>query len=151
MITETSTNLTTLEKALSRDQMPYEVKALDNDQFLKVRETLTRIGISKTGENTLWQSCHLLHKKGRYYICHFKHMFILDGKAEKTNLTENDMLRLSYVVYLLKSWGLVVPLDKVDETSKVSIRIIHHSDKDNWILQPKYNKPTLVKKEETHD
>lgn len=117
-----------------------EVVLEEPDDFLKVRETLTRIGVASRKENKLFQSCHILHKQGRYFIVHFKELFLLDGK--KSNLEDNDLLRRNTIATLLADWGLVKIVDK----SKVSecapmrqIKIIPFKDKDKWELCPKYN------------
>lgn len=117
-----------------------EVILEEPDDFLKVRETLTRIGVASRKENKLFQSCHILHKQGRYFIVHFKELFLLDGK--KSNLEDNDLLRRNTIATLLADWGLVKIVDK----SKVSecapmrqIKIIPFKDKDKWELCPKYN------------
>jgi hypothetical protein len=117
-----------------------EVTLNEPDDFLKVRETLTRIGVASRKENKLFQSCHILHKQGRYFIVHFKELFLLDGK--KSNLEENDILRRNSIATLLGDWGLIKILDK----SKVSecaplrqIKIISHKEKNDWELVPKYN------------
>lgn len=118
-----------------------EVSLSVPDDFLKIKETLTRIGISSKKErNTLYQSCHILHKQGRYFIVHFKELFMLDGKP--SNFTENDRDRRNTIITLLSDWGL---LDIVDESaieSKVSLRtikIISHRDKKDWNLEAKYS------------
>ena len=117
-----------------------EVTLNEPDDFLKVRETLTRIGVASRKDNKLFQSCHILHKQGRYFIVHFKELFLLDGK--KSNLEENDLLRRNSIVQLLSDWGLV----QIDDKSKVAecaplrqIKIISHKEKDEWELCPKYN------------
>jgi hypothetical protein len=117
-----------------------EVILEEPDDFLKVRETLTRIGVASRKENKLFQSCHILHKQGRYFIVHFKELFLLDGK--KSNLEDNDLLRRNTIATLLADWVLVKIVDK----SKVSecapmrqIKIIPFKDKDKWELCPKYN------------
>ena len=117
-----------------------EVILEEPDDFLKVRETLTRIGVASRKENKLFQSCHILHKQGRYFIVHFKELFLLDGK--KSNLEDNDLLRRNTIATLLADWGLVKIVDK----SKASecapmrqIKIIPFKDKDKWELCPKYN------------
>ena len=94
-----------LNKIVGEGNEPIEIEALDNDQFLKVRETLSRIGIATTqeGENVLWQSCNLLSKKGKYYIVHFKHMFLLDGAFKTTQLTDDDIKRTKYIASLLEA------------------------------------------------
>jgi len=117
-----------------------EITLNEPDDFLKVRETLTRIGVASRKENKLYQSCHILHKQGRYFIVHFKELFLLDGK--KSNLEENDILRRNTIAVLLSDWGLV----RIEDKSKVEkcaplrqIKIISHKDKHNWELCPKYN------------
>ena len=119
-----------------------EVSLREPDDFLKIKETLTRIGVSsKRDENTLFQSCHILHKQGRYFIVHFKELFLLDGKP--SNLTENDIERRNTITDLLSDWGL---LDIIDE-NKIKrnfaplkqIKIISHKEKRNWNLESKYS------------
>jgi hypothetical protein len=119
-----------------------EVSLREPDDFLKIKETLTRIGVSsKREENILFQSCHILHKQGRYFIVHFKELFLLDGKP--SNLTENDIQRRNTITDLLSDWGL---LDIIDE-SKIKgqyaplkqIKIISHRDKSQWRLESKYS------------
>lgn len=117
-----------------------EVTLNEPDDFLKVRETLTRMGVASRKENKLFQSCHILHKQGRYFIVHFKELFLLDGK--KSNLEENDMLRRNTITQLLSDWGLIQILDKsqVNECAPLrQIKIISHKDKHDWELCPKYN------------
>ena len=117
-----------------------EIVLTEPDDFLKVRETLTRIGVSSRRDNTLYQSCHILHKQGRYFIVHFKELFMLDGK--KSNLEENDIMRRNTIAILLQDWGLVDIQNKdmvKDSAPMRQIKIISHKDKVNWNLQPKYN------------
>jgi hypothetical protein len=117
-----------------------EIVLTEPDDFLKVRETLTRIGVSSRRDNTLYQSCHILHKQGRYFIVHFKELFLLDGK--KSNLEENDIMRRNTIAILLQDWGLIDIENKnmVKEFAPMrQIKIISHKDKTNWNLQPKYN------------
>lgn len=117
-----------------------EIVLTEPDDFLKVRETLTRIGVSSRRDNTLYQSCHILHKQGRYFIVHFKELFLLDGK--KSNLEENDIMRRNTIAILLQDWGLVDIQNKdmvKDSAPMRQIKIISHKDKINWNLQPKYN------------
>ena len=118
-----------------------EVKLNDQDDFLKVRETLTRIGVSSRKERILYQSCHILHKQGRYYIVHFKELFALDGKP--SNISENDIQRRNAIANLLSEWGLVTILNpKIMENNIAplhQIKIISHKEKDEWNLVPKYN------------
>lgn len=122
------------------DLKPVEIQALDNNQFLKVKETLTRIGIATKLDNqdVLWQSCHLLCKKGKYYIVHFKHMFILDGKFDNTQLTDDDNNRTKYIASLLESWGLIKIVDQDFKYEKTNLKVIHFNEKENWILKQKY-------------
>lgn len=117
-----------------------EVTLHEPDDFLKVRETLTRIGVASRKDNKLFQSCHILHKQGRYFIVHFKELFLLDGK--KSNLEENDTLRRNTIATLLSDWGLVSIVDRatVAECAPIrQIKIISHKDKHLWELCPKYN------------
>jgi hypothetical protein len=117
-----------------------EVTLNEPDDFLKVRETLTRIGVASRKENTLFQSCHILHKQGRYFIVHFKELFLLDGK--KSNLEENDIARRNTIATLMSDWGLV-SIDNKDDAHPLApmrqIKIIPFKEKNNWTLQPKYN------------
>ena len=115
-----------------------EVTLPDEEAFLKIKETLTRIGISSRKENKLWQSCHILHKRGKYYIVHFKELFALDGK--NTNLSENDIARRNTIVNLLNDWGLIEVLGKTEPAAPLSqIKVISYKEKSNWILETKYN------------
>lgn len=117
-----------------------EISLIEPDDFLKVRETLTRIGVASRKENKLFQSCHILHKQGRYFIVHFKELFLLDGK--KSNLEENDILRRNTIATLLSDWGLVKIIDKTKTENCApmrQIKIISHREKDEWELCPKYN------------
>ena len=117
-----------------------EVTLKEPDDFLKVRETLTRIGVASRKENTLYQSCHILHKQGRYFIVHFKELFLLDGKP--SNLMENDLQRRNTIITLLSDWGLIDVVNKEqaqDIAPLRQIKIISHRDKDQWNLMPKYN------------
>ena len=117
-----------------------EVTLAEPDDFLKVRETLTRIGVASRKENKLFQSCHILHKQGRYFIVHFKELFLLDGK--KSNLEESDVQRRNTIATLLQDWGLVELQNKEvaqDCAPMRQIKIIGYKDKDNWELCPKYN------------
>lgn len=116
-----------------------EVTLSQPDDFLKVRETLTRIGVASRKDNKLYQSCHILHKQGRYFIVHFKELFLLDGK--KANLEENDLERRNTIATLLSDWGLVDI--QITEDLKCAplrqIKILPFKEKDNWELCPKYN------------
>jgi len=118
-----------------------EVGLNEPDDFLKIKETLTRIGVASNREtNTLYQSCHILHKQGRYFIVHFKELFMLDGK--NSNLTKNDLARRNTIATLLSDWGLlnvVNPEKASNQTSLRFIKIISHKEKLNWDLQSKYS------------
>ncbi len=117
-----------------------EVTLSEPDDFLKVRETLTRIGVASRKENKLFQSCHILHKQGRYFIVHFKELFMLDGK--KSNLEVSDVQRRNTIATLLQDWGLVEIQNKEvaeDCAPMRQIKIIGFKDKDQWELCPKYN------------
>lgn len=118
-----------------------EVKLGEEDDFLKVRETLTRIGIASRKDNTLYQSCHILHKQGKFYIVHFKEMFAIDGKP--TNFSDEDMGRRNTIANLLQDWGLLKIVDK-EQSENIrapmnQIKIISHKEKNEWNLTPKYN------------
>jgi hypothetical protein len=119
-----------------------EVTLTEADDFLKVRETLTRIGVASKKDKTLFQSCHILHKQGKYYIVHFKELFALDGKP--TDLTENDLSRRNAITKLLQDWGLIkVVISSQIETPEPifisQIKILSHKEKNEWQLVPKYN------------
>ena len=118
-----------------------EVSLNEPDDFLKIKETLTRIGVaSRRDENTLYQSCHILHKQGRYFITHFKELFLLDGKP--SNLTENDLSRRNTITELLSDWGLltIINPDTMDGFAPLKqIKIISHREKNEWILESKYS------------
>ena len=115
-----------------------EVVLKEPDDFLKVRETLSRMGVASRREKILWQSAHILHKKGRYYIAHFKELFALDGK--ETNISENDIARRNTIANLLSDWGLVEVKGDSTPTAPLSqIKIISFKEKDEWILETKYN------------
>ena len=119
-----------------------EVKIKEPDDFLKIRETLTRIGVASRKERKIYQSCHILHKQGRYYIVHFKELFALDGK--ETNLSENDIARRNTIANLLSDWGLVEVKGDSTPTAPLSqIKIISFKEKDEWILETKYNRTTI--------
>ena len=128
-----------VEISWSPEQM-VEVTLRQPDDFLKVRETLTRIGVASRKEKKLFQSCHILHKKGKYYIVHFKELFALDGKH--SNLTTNDVQRRNRITKLLSDWGLVVMVDESsgeDIAPLNQIKVISFRDKKEWILESKYN------------
>ena len=117
-----------------------EVLLSEPDDFLKVRETLTRIGVASRKEKKLYQSCHILHKQGKYYIVHFKELFALDGK--KANLSVNDVQRRNRIIQLLSDWGLITIKDAelaTDIAPLNQIKVISYKDKTNWILETKYN------------
>ena len=119
-----------------------EVTLGEKDDFLKVRETLTRIGVASKKDRILYQSCHILHKQGKYYIVHFKELFALDGKP--TDLSENDLSRRNAIAQLLEDWGLVKMVNRkqVENPPPIflsQIKILSHKDKDDWDLVPKYN------------
>ena len=120
--------------------MMLEVTLNEPDDFLKVRETLTRIGVASRKDRKLYQSCHILHKQGRYFIVHFKELFLLDGK--KSNLEENDVARRNTVATLMSDWGLIEVVNpaKMELIAPLrQIKIISFRDKDQWELCPKYN------------
>ena len=129
-----------MEKTInwSQDQM-LEVGLKEPDDFLKVRETLSRIGVASRKERKLYQSCHILHKQGKYYIVHFKELFALDGKD--TNLSENDIARRNTITNLLTDWGLVdvVGTSKVEAAPLSQIKVISFKEKNDWKLETKYN------------
>jgi len=118
-----------------------EIKLTEDENFLKVRETLTRIGVASRKDQTLYQSCHILHKQGRYYIVHFKQLFALDGKD--TDFSDDDNARLNTIASLLAEWGLVEIVDPAKITEPRAplsqIKIISHKDKANWQLVAKYS------------
>ena len=122
----------------SPDKM-IEILLSEPDDFLKVRETLTRIGVASRKEKKLYQSCHILHKQGKYFIVHFKELFALDGK--KANLSVNDVQRRNRIIQLLSDWGLITTI--TDETLDIAplnqIKVISYKDKGNWTLETKYN------------
>lgn len=117
-----------------------EVELVGDDSFLKIKETLTRIGIASKKENTLYQSCHILHKRGRYSILHFKELFMLDGKT--SDFTDEDKSRRNAITNLLDQWGLIKVIDKSDIDSFVSpnlnIKVLPHKEKVDWNLVSKY-------------
>ena len=118
-----------------------EVKLGEEDDFLKVRETLTRIGIASRKDSTLYQSCHILHKQGKFYIVHFKEMFALDGKP--SNFSDEDKGRRNTIANLLQDWGLLKIVDE-KQSNEVrapmnQIKILSHKEKNEWLLTPKYN------------
>ena len=133
----------------SQDKM-IEVKLNEPDDFLKVRETLTRIGVASRKEKKLYQSCHILHKQGKYFIVHFKELFALDGKF--ANLTNNDVQRRNRITRLLSDWGLisVVKEDSIQDIAPLNqIKVLPYKDKHEWTLEQKYNIGKKTKVEET--
>ena len=124
-----------------------ECTLAEPDDFLKIRETLTRIGVASRKDKTLFQSCHILHKQGRYYIVHFKELFALDGKP--TNLSQNDIERRNTIAGLLEDWNLVEILGMNEPKAPLSqIKIISYKEKEEWTLETKYN---IGKKREDYD
>ena len=115
-----------------------EVVLKEPDDFLKIRETLSRIGVASRKEKKLYQSCHILHKQGKYFIVHFKELFALDGK--NTNLSENDIARRNTIVNLLNDWGLVDVMGQAEPAAPLSqIKVISFKEKSEWLLETKYN------------
>ena len=124
-------------RSWTQEQM-LEVSLKEPDDFLKIRETLSRIGVASRRERKLYQSCHILHKQGRYYIVHFKELFALDCK--ETNLSDNDIARRNSIAKLLNDWGLVEIIGNTDMVAPLSqIKIISFKEKNEWILETKYN------------
>jgi len=127
-----------------------EVELAEKNDFLKVRETLTRIGVAAKNQNVLYQSCHILHKQGKYYIVHFKELFELDGKP--SNMSENDVARRNTIANLMEEWGLVKLVNKSKSAQPVAplsqIKILPHKEKNDWQLVAKYN---IGKKKATVD
>ena len=137
------------EVSWSPDNM-IEVTLREPDDFLKVRETLTRIGVASRKEKKLYQSCHILHKQGKYFIVHFKELFALDGKT--ANLTQNDVARRNRITQLLCDWGLVNRVDEdtpLDVAPLNQIKVLAYSEKGDWVLETKYNIGKKRKVEET--
>ena len=118
-----------------------EVRLKNPEDFLKIRETLTRIGVASRKDQTLYQSCNILHKQRRYFIVHFKELFALDGKP--TNFDDDDLKRRNTIVNLLAEWGLIELVDPDATTDNVApisqIKVLSHKEKDDWILQAKYS------------
>ena len=126
-----------------------EITLNDPDDFLKVRETLTRIGVASRKEKKIYQSCHILHKHGRYYIVHFKELFALDGKH--ANLTQNDVQRRNRIIQLLSDWGLITIMNvsKITDIAPLNqIKVLAYKEKHEWILETKYN---IGKKKKTEE
>ena len=119
-------------------EMMLEVGLKEPDDFLKVRETLSRIGVASLKEKKLYQSCHILHKQGRYFIVHFKELFALDGKS--TNMVSNDINRRNTIANLLQDWGLINVISELGEVAPLSqIKVLSYSEKGDWTLETKYN------------
>ena len=115
-----------------------EVKLKEPDDFLKIRETLTRIGVASRKERKIYQSCHILHKQGRYFIVHFKELFALDGK--QSSISANDIERRNTISQLLSDWGLVELVNPVENKAPLSqIKVLPFKEKSEWVLEPKYN------------
>tara|TARA_B100000131_G_scaffold127430_1_gene124430 strand:+ start:577 stop:996 length:420 start_codon:yes stop_codon:yes gene_type:complete len=132
--------MSAIEEVLWTAESMVEVGLKEPDDFLKVRETLTRIGVASRKEKKLYQSCHILHKQGRYYIVHFKELFALDGK--KANLSINDVQRRNRIVQLLSDWGLVSINAKeviADVAPLSQIKVLAYKEKGDWTLESKYN------------
>ena len=140
------------EVSWTQEQM-LEVSLKEPDDFLKVRETLSRIGVASRKERKLYQSCHILHKQGRYYLVHFKELFALDGKH--ANLTINDVQRRNRIAQLLADWGLIsiVNVETIQDIAPLNqIKVLAYKDKGDWILETKYNIGSKKKKvEETEE
>ena len=140
--------ITEPEVKWSTDQM-IEITLNEPDDFLKVRETLTRIGVASRKEKKIYQSCHILHKQGRYYIVHFKELFALDGKH--ANLTQNDVQRRNRIIQLLSDWGLITIMNvsKITDIAPLNqIKVLAYKEKHEWILETKYN---IGKKKKTEE
>ncbi len=123
------------------DGLGVEITLKTKEDFLKVKETLTRIGISSRTDKKLWQSCHILHKRGKYAIMHFKEMFVLDGLS--SDISDEDLGRRNVIVKLLVEWGLIVPVDEEEYKEPMiplsKLKIISHKEKGDWQLIPKYH------------
>jgi len=140
--------ITEPEVKWATDQM-IEITLNEPDDFLKVRETLTRIGVASRKEKKIYQSCHILHKQGRYYIVHFKELFALDGKH--ANLTQNDVQRRNRIIQLLSDWGLltIMNVSKITDIAPLNqIKVLAYKEKHEWILETKYN---IGKKKKTEE
>ena len=140
--------ITEPEVKWSTDQM-IEITLNEPDDFLKVRETLTRIGVASRKEKKIYQSCHILHKQGRYYIVHFKELFALDGKH--ANLTQNDVQRRNRIIQLLSDWGLITIMNvsKITDIAPLNqIKVLAYKEKHEWILETQYN---IGKKKKTEE
>ncbi len=142
------TNIVEPQVSWSQSQM-VEIKLNEPDDFLKVRETLTRIGVASRKERKLYESCHILHKQGKYFIVHFKELFALDGKY--ANLTINDVQRRNRITKLLADWGLITIVkedDVLDIAPLNQIKVLSYKDKQEWVLEQKYNIGKRGKSEE---
>ena len=140
--------ITEPEVKWSTDQM-VEITLNEPDDFLKVIETITRIGVASRKEKKIYQSCHILHKQGRYYIVHFKELFALDGKH--ANLTQNDVQRRNRIIQLLSDWGLITIMNvsKITDIAPLNqIKVLAYKEKHEWILETKYN---IGKKKKTEE
>ena len=127
-----------MEEISWKQEHMLEVQLNEPDDFLKVRETLSRIGVASRKERKLYQSCHILHKQGRYFIVHFKELFALDGK--RANITENDIARRNTITNLLKDWGLVTVIGEMGEMAPLSqVKVLSFKEKNEWELETKYN------------
>ncbi len=127
-----------MNETVWRPEQMLEIKLKEPDDFLKVRETLSRIGVASRKEKKLYQSCHILHKQGRYFIVHFKELFALDGKD--TNINENDVSRRNSIAGLLGDWGLIEIVGASEPRAPLSqIKVISFKEKDQWMLETKYN------------
>ena len=132
--------MSAIEEVIWTAESMVEVGLKEPDDFLKVRETLTRIGVASRKEKKLYQSCHILHKQGKYYIVHFKELFALDGK--KANLSTNDVQRRNRIVQLLSDWGLISMMSKesiADVAPLSQIKVLAYKEKGDWTLESKYN------------
>jgi hypothetical protein len=142
--------MTELKEVQWAKESMIEVNLKEPDDFLKVRETLTRMGVASRKEKKLYQSCHILHKQGKYFIVHFKELFALDGK--KANLTVNDVQRRNRIVQLLADWGLITVFD-VEKITNIAplnqIKVLAYKEKDEWELETKYNIGKRKKPQET--
>ena len=137
------------EEILWKQTDMVEVVLNEPDDFLKVRETLTRIGVASRKERKIYQSCHILHKQGKYYIVHFKELFALDGK--RANLTQNDVQRRNRIIQLLTDWGLIKVINekKITDIAPLNqIKVLAYKEKHEWILETKYN---IGKKKKTEE
>ena len=127
-----------MEEISWKQEHMLEVQLNEPDDFLKVRESLSRIGVASRKERKLYQSCHILHKQGRYFIVHFKELFALDGK--RANITENDIARRNTITNLLKDWGLVSIIGEMGEMAPLSqVKVLSFKEKNEWELETKYN------------